>query len=286
MKKIGFITSQEEGLNADDQLSLSHLENHSILAVPVIWDHSKNQNLESYDGLIFRSCWNYHQKYSEFLNWVNHLKKLSIPIFNPLSVIEWNLDKKYLLNWDSAPKTKQFQKGQEFSKKVFDEILMSWSSQSAVIKPNVSLNGQDTFLINQNNFEQKYSELLLLFKSRNMLIQEFIPEIRSSGETSAVFFNKKFSHAVGKIPAINEFRIHREYGGKRNPVKISSKALSYAEKILERIPDQLLYARVDFIERESDFVLIEIELTDPMLYLHTDPHSAKQFAEAVAEVLY
>ncbi len=162
---------------------------------------------------------------------------------------------------------------------------MDWDVEALVIKPCVSLNGQDTFLVSASNFNQKKDLFTSLFENRDMLVQEFIPEIRTSGETSAVFFNKKFSHAVKKIPASNEFRIHREYGGQRNPVQISSKVLKYAASILQNIPEDLLYARVDLVERDSDCVLIEIELTDPMLYLQTDTQSAERFADAIADVL-
>lgn len=283
MRRIGFITSAEEGLNGDDQLCVTELEKQGISVSPIVWDQGENQNLKLFDALVFRSCWNYHQKYFEFLEWIRQLRILSIPVFNPLSVIEWNINKKYLLDWDSAPGTIQFLQGHVFSKTDFEAVLSRWRSESVVIKPSVSLNGQDTFLIDRSNFENKINALRPLFESRDMLVQEFIPEIRTSGETSAVFFNKRFSHAIKKLPAAGEFRIHREYGGQRNPVQISTKALTYAESVIRRIPNELLYARVDLVERESDCVLIEIELTDPMLYLQTDLGSAKRFADAIVE---
>ena len=154
-EKIGFITSAEEGLNSEDELSVSHLETLGILVAPVIWDQPENQNLELFDGLIFRSCWNYHQKHSEFLDWIHQLKALSVPIFNPLSIIEWNIDKKYLLDWNSAPKTKRYLKGYRFTKNDFEEVLSNWKLEAVVIKPCVSLNGQDTFLVTANDFDQK-----------------------------------------------------------------------------------------------------------------------------------
>ena len=35
-------------------------------------------------------------------------------------------------------------------------------------------------------------------KDREILIQEFIPEIKTAGEISLIFFNKEFSHAIRK----------------------------------------------------------------------------------------
>ncbi len=105
MKKIGFITSEEEGLNNDDQLSVSHLEKLGILAIPVVWDQAENQNWDGFDSLIFRSCWNYHQKHSEFLDFIHQLKALSVPVHNPLSVVEWNIDKK--IYWIAIRRLKQ-----------------------------------------------------------------------------------------------------------------------------------------------------------------------------------
>ena len=38
MRRIGFITSAEEGLNGDDQLCVTELEKQGISVSPIVWD--------------------------------------------------------------------------------------------------------------------------------------------------------------------------------------------------------------------------------------------------------
>lgn len=42
-----------------------------------------------------------------------------------------------------------------------------------------------------------------------------------------------------------------------------------------------LYARVDGVETEAGFTLIELEVLDPMLFLAYDPDAPRRFAEAL-----
>lgn len=115
----------------------------------------------------------------------------------------------------------------------------------------------------------------------DLLIQEFIPEIQTNGEVSMVFFNKKFSHAIRKRAAKNEFRIHSEYGGTRESISISLQSLEYGKNLLNQIQEDLLYARVEIVETQKGPVLIELEITDPMLFLATCNEAPKRFADAI-----
>jgi glutathione synthase/RimK-type ligase-like ATP-grasp enzyme len=293
MKKIGFITSIEDPqVGGDDHLAFQDLESLGFQVSPVIWDHyigaddSGLASLQGWDGLVFRSCWNYHRKHSEFLGFLDRLKKSRIPVLNPIATIEWNLNKKHLLELASevvVPKTLWLEAGTSFSSQVLEKARKDWKVDSLVIKPAVSLNGHDTYRVSKEGFEKTEATVLELLKNRDVLIQEFIPEIKTQGETSLVFFNRKLSHAVRKLPAENEFRIHREYGGTHQPTDASPEALRYSEKLLSVVPGELLYARVDIVETSKGPVLIELEVTDPMLYLHAHPNAAKNFATAVAK---
>ena len=100
-----------------------------------------------------------------------------------------------------------------------------------------------------------------------------------------VYFNRRFSHAVCKRAAKGEFRIHAEFGGTCTTIDPSISALQYGAAVLHQVPTDLLYARVDLVETIKGPRLIELEITDPMLYLKNDPKAAEEFAAAVALVL-
>jgi glutathione synthase/RimK-type ligase-like ATP-grasp enzyme len=213
---------------------------------------------------------------------------LQIPILNPLETIEWNLNKKHLLELAEkipVPKTKWRERGTLLSTKMLEQTAAEWQVDQLVIKPAVSLNGHDTYLVPAMEFANMNGTICALLETRDLIIQEFVSEIKTQGETSLIFFNRKYSHAVRKVPAKNEFRVHYEYGGSRDSTAPSPQAVQYSQRVLDLVDGDLLYARVDLVERENGPILIELELTDPMFYLGTDAEAPQNFADAVSEAL-
>jgi hypothetical protein len=49
------------------------------------------------------------------------------------------------------------------------------------------------------------------------------------------------------------------------------------------VAGQLLYARVDVVERGEELLLIELELIEPMLFLGYAPGAPERFAAAVLQ---
>jgi glutathione synthase/RimK-type ligase-like ATP-grasp enzyme len=116
---------------------------------------------------------------------------------------------------------------------------------------------------------------------KELLLQEFIPEIQSLGETSFIFFNKKFSHAVNKKPVEGDFRIQVQFGGKYTLVEPNSNLITQAQKIVNRFADDLLYARVDGIIIDNQLHLMEVECIEPDLYLNLSDGATERFTQAI-----
>ncbi len=287
MRKIGFVTSEvDPELIADDRLAIPFLNQYGFSVDPVVWD-SPSIQIADFDLLIFRSCWNYHRKYPEFLTFLDRVKKSQVPVYNPIETIQWNLNKKHILEFDgkiAVPRTKWIENRRFFAEDVLEKTLSEWNVNQLVVKPAVSLSGHDTYLIDRLDFAKINLIIRELLKERDVLIQEYIPEIKTEGEISLIFFNRAFSHAIRKVPAKNEFRIHQEYGGERFPIEASTESISYGKKLLEHVSGKLLYARVDIVETKSGPVLIELEVTDPMLFLGNSDLAAKRFADAIVEL--
>jgi hypothetical protein len=70
------------------------------------------------------------------------------------------------------------------------------------------------------------------------------------------------------------------------PRTASDRELHIAQRALAAVPggaERLLYARVDLIPGpDGDPVLLELELTEPSLFLRHDEGAAERFADAVA----
>lgn len=289
MKKIAFITSEDDpNLSKDDQFAIEPLHKLGYQVSPLIWDNPL-ENAGVFDALIFRSCWNYHRKYSQFVHWVERLKRLDIPILNPVDISLWNLDKKYLIELEKKniliPQTYLIHRTTQVDDDTIKSIQEKISTSHLVIKPTVSLNGHDTYLLPSQDDQAIIKTLKSLPVEHDILIQEFIPEIKSSGEISLIYFNNEFSHAIRKTPAPQEFRIHSEYGGSRVAFQPDSVLVQQGKKILETVGQTLLFARVDIIETQNGAVLIELEIIDPMLFLGYSSQAPQRFAEAIANAL-
>ena len=290
MKKIGFLTSEiHPELIDDDLVVLPFLRDRDIEAKPVVWDRATDLQLKQFDGFVFRSCWNYHVKFPEYKIFLNRLRGLGIPCHNPLDVVVWNLNKSHIIEFEKlnfngqipVPKTKYYQTGRSISE---TDIETRSTNDFLVVKPAVSLNGFETYLLPTENIKKIVDTVNRLLQDRDVLIQDYVPEIKSTGEVSLIYFNGKFSHAIRKLAAPGEFRIHQEHGGTRQPMQPSQQAIEFGDAILKQVKQKLLYARVDYVESKNGPLMIELEVTDPMLFLLADSQAPARFADAINEV--
>src|SRR3989442_12801245 len=96
MKRIALATSAKlPTLNDDDRLLIPALAELGLAAVPAVWD-APDVCWEEFQGVVVRSCWDYHHRLEEFLTWVARLEPAGIPVWNPPVVLRWNSHKGYL----------------------------------------------------------------------------------------------------------------------------------------------------------------------------------------------
>ena len=161
-------------------------------------------------------------------------------------------------------------------------VLENRKWEKAIIKPAISGSAHKTHVVshNESGIQSILDELL---KDNDVLIQKYIDEIKT-GEWSLLFFNKKYSHSVLKVPKSNDFRVQIVFGGeyffKEAPVKL----IEQAQKIVDNVKDELLYSRVDGIYLNETLYLMELELIEPELFLET-PVAIKNFLNALLERL-
>src|SRR2546427_6430461 len=95
MKRIALATGAKlPTLNEDDLLLVPPLRELGVTAVPAVWD-SPDVCWEEFQGVVVRSCWDYHHRLEEFLGWVVRLERAGIPLWNPPAVLPWNSHKSY-----------------------------------------------------------------------------------------------------------------------------------------------------------------------------------------------
>ena len=108
----------------------------------------------------------------------------------------------------------------------------------------------------------------------------YLTEVPNHGEWSLIFIGGEYSHSVLKRAAPGEFRVQWEYGGTATSARPISAMLQAAKKIVASLDEPAEYARVDGILCRDEFVLMELELIEPVLFLRLQS-AADRFVEAI-----
>jgi O-ureido-D-serine cyclo-ligase len=130
----------------------------------------------------------------------------------------------------------------------------------------------------------------LLGARRSALLQPYLPSVDRDGETALIYLDGRFSHAIRKGPllpsgaAATAALFAAEEITPRAP---GADERAVAERILAALPfGTLLYARVDLIRGEQgEPRLLELEITEPSLFLAQAPGSAERLAAATLQRL-
>jgi hypothetical protein len=124
------------------------------------------------------------------------------------------------------------------------------------------------------------------------MVQPYLAGVDSYGETAALYIGGAYSHSVRKGPMLDgpDLGDVGLYKDEAITVRVPTPAeLQVAERALAAVPggsDRLLYARIDMIPGPAgDPVLVELELTEPSLFLATAPGAADRFAAAIERLV-
>jgi glutathione synthase/RimK-type ligase-like ATP-grasp enzyme len=252
------------------------------------WDDAK-MDWASFDVALLRSAWDYAERVTEFLSWVERASRLTY-VLNPLTVVRWNTDKHYLSQLAAAgvavvPST--FVEPGEDPGLAVQQFLTSHGHAEIVVKPAIGAGSRDAQRHRRNNVEPTLAHVKrLLDANRSVLLQPYLDRVDRDGETALMFFEGQFSHAIRKGPLLP-------------PGGSATKGLFAAETITSRVPsaDEMrvaersiaaipsgtpLYARVDLIRDDKGSpCLLELELTEPSLFFAHAAESADRFTAAV-----
>ena len=283
--KIGILTCDKcPGLAPRDQHLIPLFEQQNIETDNLVWNDPK-VDWNAYDGLIFRSVWDYHLLPKQFDGWLNFMEAKNIPTLNPIPVIRNNQHKFYLRQLQqqgvTIVPTVFIDKTQNLDLSAVTE--RNW--HQAVIKPAISASSYLTTMFNAAEAQQIEDRYRSVAAERDLLLQPFMPEIIANGEISLIFFNRKYSHAVTKSADEGDFRVQAEFGGKHEAIHPTKNIIEAAEYILSLIAGPLLYARVDGIIQNNQFMLMELELIEPDLYFDADVLASKRYVDSAIELL-
>ncbi|WP_433237829.1 ATP-grasp domain-containing protein [Actinomadura nitritigenes] len=263
----------------DARMLAAALAGLGVAADIAVWDDPA-VHWSRYDLVVVRSTWDYTDRREEFLAWAESLPR----VLNPADVLRWNTDKRYLRDLEAAGVPVVPTRWDP------DGIPADWPEY--VLKPSVSSGSRDTARWGPGEEDAARAHLRELRDAgRTVMLQPYLEAVDTAGETALVFLGGEYSHAARKARVLNPgagvegLAGLGETRGKVTATTATDAELDLAHRVLDAVPGgrDLLYARVDLIPGPGgDPLLIELELTEPALYLEHAPGADARFAKAVA----
>lgn len=277
-------------LDADERLLLDALRAAGVDVDVAVWT-DPGVVWRKYDAVVIRSTWDYTEDWAGFLEWATRVDAVST-LLNPSDVVAWNTDKRYLLDLQAAGVPVVPTTFIEPGASATAEIHMPEGYAHLVVKPAVSAGSRDTmrYEIGEDLAAAGEHADRLLAESRIVMVQPYLEAVDTVGETAMIFIGGEFSHAIRKGPMLTAGQQGEMVSGlyvkeQIDPREASAAEMAVAHAALAAVPggaDRLLYARVDVIPDPSgEPLLLELELTEPSLFLLHSQTAASAMAQAI-----
>jgi glutathione synthase/RimK-type ligase-like ATP-grasp enzyme len=279
------LVGSEQGLGIDPDLPIASaaLREAGFSVDLVRWDDPA-VDWAGFDLAVVRSCWDYAWRLEEFLGWAETVPRLR----NPVEVLRWNTDKVYLRDLERA--------GLPVVATVWDPTGAGELPDTGewVVKPSVSAGSRDTARWNTPTAVLEHVAELT-GDGRTAMVQPYLSSVDALGETAMLFIGGGFSHAVRKGPLLaagEGVRQDRDSRGDLRPVVPTAAQREVAQAVFDAVPGLVgvenspLYARIDLVQDADGLpVVLELELTEPSLFLPQAPDAAAALVRAVAAEL-
>lgn len=247
----------EHGINCQLQPWQSILQN-PILPTHIlplaVWDYSDNTSL-----------------YQSFL--VDAVTK-GIQLTNTADLQRWNMHKSYLaeLAGHGLPVIPSiYLPVDKFAS--WGDVIKRCHWQNPVLKPLIGQSGKGVRRLDKQ-------QPTLDAYPHGAIIQPFVSSITRHGELCLIYIDGQFCHAIRRTPA--GWRANSAHGVEISVIEPKQNCIKLAEQVLEVLPQQPLYARIDLLlDDKGDYIINEVELIEPALYLSKHKSSFTAFVEAV-----
>jgi len=286
--KIGFLSTAEKPDMMPYDLQAKEMLKESNVDVEIIfWENYNEDNahqLAAYDLVVMRTCWNYYKNIPEFLKFLDLLEQSGANMYNPVNLIKWNIDKKYLLELQSEgfgiiPTLFVFDDEEGTFEKA---VAKGW--KQIVLKPMISAGSYNTFVIDADDAERFMELKNKYFINRPYLLQEFLPEI-ALGEVSTLHFADGYGYSVTKVPKAGDYRVQFQSGGVYHIEEVNPEIEKISARISEKLGHSTLYRRLDGIWRNDRFLIMELELIEPDLYLNLSSEALNHWVENLVSLV-
>ncbi|MFB6125105.1 MAG: RimK family alpha-L-glutamate ligase [Halanaeroarchaeum sp.] len=238
-------------------------------------------DVDAGDLVLLRSCFDYHTDPDRFDAFVDAVAESPATLRNPPDLVRWNRHKFYLRDLaDAGVPILETEFVNREADRSLQSVLDDRGWEKAVVKPAVGTSSAGVFRTERSSPDE--SAFAAALADRDLLVQAFAPEI-ADGEWSFVFFGGTFAHATRHVPADGEFRSQGTYGGTVTSPDPTPALVDQARSVLDRASaiEHIPSARVDGVERDGRFVLMELELVEPYLSMGRRQGLVEQFVDAI-----
>lgn len=291
------------------------IENPNDPLVDIVPWNMPRVDWSRYDATVISTPWDYVHQRESFFTWLDNIEQHTT-VLNPPEVIRRNAHKRYLLDMQAKrvpiiPTTLVEQT--DSNTDPFD-IANQNNWNDFIIKPEVGAGASGLLRVILNNDsespiqEQTWTDdphapnpldsgittspdrarahLTRILTQTPALIQPYLQGVEQ-GETSLIYFNGEFSHAVRKTPKETDIRVQHEFGGSYKRHTPTDAELTLATAAINAESAQHLpYCRVDCIEsNNAQPLLIELELFEPQLFTDHNTNASDARARAILTAL-
>jgi len=280
--RCAFLTMDDtDGWSIDSGLSFAPLETLGWEPEWRPW-RCPDDAWSRYDAVYVAAPWDYPEDPQHFMQVLEKIDRSGAILVNDLSLIRWNLSKTYLRDIDAhGGDIVPSQWYDAFLAEMPESLFSDLQADQIIVKPVVSTNATDTFLLSRNVEASTREKLGDAFRDRPFVVQPFIENIQNEGEFSLFYFGNRFSHAILKTPGARDFRVQEEHGASIVAASPEPSLLRAAERVLAAVSPPPVYVRCDFVRGpDGRFLLMELEMIEPSMYLRMHADAPRRFAEA------
>lgn len=265
----------------DDALAVPVLQKRGCATVHVEW-RDAGIDWNAFDLVVVRSTWNYPQEPERFLEVLEAIDASRATLCNSLDVMRANLNKTYLQKLESSgvPMVPTVW-GNGLTAPDLKACFATLDCEELIVKPTIGAGASGIFRLQKST---PPDAVLAHYQAHAFMVQPLVASIPDQGESSLIYFDGQFSHAVQKIPGAGEFRVQEDFGGTVVPLAPEPGMFEIGTQALNALQETPTYVRVDLARAPkpsaAEFWLMELELIEPSLFLSTAPGATERFVEA------
>lgn len=290
-------------LDPDDAPLVAALRASGLDVDSPVWN-APDVDWSSYDAVVVRSTWDYSEHPRDFRWWAQRVGQAS-RLINPAQVLTWNIDKTYQQAMEKADlpivPTIWMDPARKFDARAIHTRFPAFGH--FVIKPTVSAGSRDTGRYDAGETPSRALAIThvkrLLDAGRHVMVQRYLKQVDTVGETALVYFDGELSHTVRKAPLLEGPYREDTMGGALYKEEVmtarepSEAEVAVAQRVIDALPSlisgveqPLAYTRVDLIpDNDGNPVVLELELIEPSFFFAQAPEAVERFVEAIVRRL-